>query len=403
MSSRSPKLTDLFLWLAGLAAFAILLWLFFTAAGRSAPEPTSPSIVLVTSTPTLEATPTLESVWHFIVTPTPGGPLYEQPTLPPPPPVIYPPVARARSGFLFGGQVLDFKAPDKMHYAGMGWVKWQINEGDTNAVERINRGHEKGFKVLLTVIGAPSRVTDDSYYAQYAAYVGNLAANGADAIEVWNEPNIARDWPSGQISPTLYIQILKPSYEAIKAANPNTLVISAAQAATLVGQSLRTANFWTEVDYTTDFVMSAGLLYTDCVGVHYNVGTTAPDATDPNLKGDAAFVYFPRLLEYYAVLTKGTRPICITELGYLTDDGYDPLSTVAPDFNWAQNTTVQDQAKWQAHAASLGLGSPLIEMIIVWNVDFWAYGADPHAGYAIIRKDGGCPACDTLHALGLGG
>ncbi|MEK6574621.1 MAG: hypothetical protein AABZ58_09960 [Chloroflexota bacterium] len=41
-------------------------------------------------------------------------------------------------------------------------------------------------------------------------------------------------------------------------------------------------------------------------------------------------------------------------------------------------------------------------MIIVWNVDFWAYGADPHAGYAIIRPGGGCPACDALHVLGLG-
>ncbi len=401
MSPRSPKLTDLILWIGGAAALVVLGWLFLTVANRPAPQPTSQSVVLVTSTPTLEATPTVESVWHFIVTPTPGGTLYLQPTLPPPPPVIYPP-PRARSGFLFGGQVQDFKAPDKMQWAGMKWVKFQINEGDSDAVDKIKRGHDQGFKVLLTVIGAPSRVTDESYYAQYAAYVGSLAANGADAVEIWNEPNIARDWPAGQISPVLYIKFLKPSYEAIKATNPVTLVISAAQAATLVGQSLRTPNFWTEVDYTTDFVLSAGLLYTDCVGVHYNVGTTSPDTTDPNLKGDAAFVYLPRLLEYYASLTRGTRPVCITELGYLTDDGYDPLSQVAPDFNWAQNTTVQDQAKWHAHAASIGAGSPLVEMIIVWNVDFWAYGADPHAGYAIIRPGGGCPACDALHVLGLG-
>jgi hypothetical protein len=41
-------------------------------------------------------------------------------------------------------------------------------------------------------------------------------------------------------------------------------------------------------------------------------------------------------------------------------------------------------------------------MLIVWNVDFSQYGADPHAGYAIVRQGGGCPACDVLHTLNLG-
>ena len=37
--------------------------------------------------------------------------------------------------------------------------------------------------------------------------------------------------------------------------------------------------------------------------------------------------------------------------------------------------------------------------MIVFNVDFDYYGADPQAGYAIIRKGGGCPACDALGAV----
>src|SRR3972149_4689066 len=213
MSPRSPKLTDLILWIGGAAALVVLGGLFPTGAHRPAPQPTSQSVVLVTSTPRLEATPTVESVWLFIVPPTPGGTLYLQPTLPPPPPVIYPP-PRARSGFLFGGQVQDFKAPDKMQGAGMKWVKFQINEGDSDAVDKIKRGHDQGFKVLLTVIGAPGRVTDESYYAQYAAYVGDLAANGADAVEIWNEPNIARDWPPAAASPGAPPNILEAKHEA---------------------------------------------------------------------------------------------------------------------------------------------------------------------------------------------
>ncbi len=400
-SSRFPKIGEWLLWLAGAGAAAVLLWLFFAVANRPAPPATEQNIVLITATPTLQATPTAENVFQFIVTPTPGGPLFEQPTLPPPPPVIYP-SARGRSGFLYGGQVLDLNAVDKMHWAGMGWVKWQIREGDTDALDKIQLGHGEGFKVLLTVIGSPGSVEDAGYHEQFAGYVAGLAAGGADAIEIWNEPNLSRDWPTGKISPITYIKLLKASYQAIKAANPNTLVISAANAATLVSKSLKTPHFWSETDFTTEFVQYGGLLYTDCVGVHYNIGISAPLNTDNSLTGDAAFWFLPRILKYYSDLTKNTRPVCITELGYLTDDGLDPLETVAPDFAWAKDTTLQDQAEWHAVAAQIGLSNPFVEMIVVWNVDFYAYGADPHAGYAIVRKDGGCPACDALHTLGLG-
>jgi hypothetical protein len=402
---RSPKYSDILLAAAGLLAAGVLIGLFMAVTKPAAAPQAPPAIVLVTSTPAPEVTPqaTQPNVFQLIVTPTPGGPLFVPTEIvyPTPLPVIYP-AARGRSGFQYGGQVLDFQHADKMHWAGMRWVKWQINEGDSDGLDKIKRAHDQGFKVLLTVIGAPSLVEDDSYHARYAAYVAALAAGGADAIEIWNEPNIARDWPAGKISPETYIQILKPSYAAIKSANPNTLVISAAQAATLVSKSLRTANFWTEVDYTTEFVLAGGLLYADCVGVHYNVGISAPTNTDKAPKGDAAFWFLPRILDYYAGLTRGTRPVCITELGYLTDSGLDPLTQVAPNFAWAKDNTVEDQAAWHAAAAQIGLGNPQIEMIIVWNVDFYAYGADPHAGYAIIRPGGGCPACDALHLV-LGG
>ena len=368
-----------------------------TATATITPSPTASATATLTATPTHTAstTPT-PSVTN---TPTPTFTPSPSPT---PTPVIYPP-ARRRSGFYFGGHVHDFTAADKMTYAGMKWVKFQIHEGDNDAGDKIDRGHEKGFRVLLSVLGDASRVTDETYYSQYAAYVADLAVQGADAIEIWNEPNIARDWPAGQISPTLYLNFLRPSYEAIKAANPQTLVISAGLAATLLAQSLRTEHAWAEVDYSTTFVREGGLPYTDCIGVHYNAGNTPPDYSDNAPTGDAAFVYFPRLLEYYVRLTRGARPLCFTELGYLTSDGYPPLAETAPDFQWAQNITLQNQVQWLTKVVTLTAAHPQVEMLIVWNVDFLQYGADPHAGYAIVRQGGGCPACDLLHTLNLGG
>jgi hypothetical protein len=89
----------------------------------------------------------------------------------------------------------------------------------------------------------------------------------------------------------------------------------------------------------------------------------------------------------------GRRPLCFTELGYLSPEGYGPLS---PHFAWAQNVTVAQQAAWLRQALDMARRSGRVRVVIIWNVDFTNYGADPMAGYAMIRPGGGCPACEAL-------
>ena len=91
-------------------------------------------------------------------------------------------------------------------------------------------------------------------------------------------------------------------------------------------------------------------------------------------------------------------PMCMTEMGYLSPEGYGPLPS---DFGWAANTSALEQSEWLAQAIQIAANfddMPL-ELIIIWNIDFDNYGDDPQAGYAIIRPDGSCPACDTIAAL----
>jgi len=392
----------LLLYVLGAIALIILVWLV-VSAGRLSSERNpgeTPELLVVTPRPTAEPAATVPvAVWNYIVTPTPGPTAGGIATLVPvtPPPLIYP-EPRARSGFHFGGQVLDFGlvAVDKMRLAGMPWVKFQIPVGAGDAEERIFQAHQRGFKALVSIVGGRNDVLEPGYGAAFGAYAAEVAAFKADAIEIWNEPNIARDWPAGHIDPGLYLNILRPSYEAIKSVNPNTIVVSAGLAPTLLAENLRTENFWTEVDYTTELVARGGLNYLDCFGIHYNIANSPPTATDPSLTGDAAFFYYPRILEHYNAVSRGTRPVCFTEYGILTDEGMQDLMEVAPNFLWADDNTLQEQGDWLNLARAISAGNAQVEMMIVWNVDFWHYGADPHAGYAIIRPDGSCPSCDVL-------
>ena len=88
------------------------------------------------------------------------------------------------------------------------------------------------------------------------------------------------------------------------------------------------------------------------------------------------------------------RPLCFTEVGYLSPEGYGPLP---PNFAWAGGTSVSEHAQWLGEAVEVARGSGRVQMLIVWNIDFDVYThEDPMAGYAIRRRDGGCPACAAL-------
>ncbi|MBA3869819.1 MAG: hypothetical protein H0X30_11795 [Anaerolineae bacterium] len=303
-------------------------------------------------------------------------------------------------GFSYGGHVDGFgdATVNAMHQAGMSWAKrqWRYiagqNPGDVAGI--INDAHAKGFRILIGIVGQTGDVNNGGYFDQYAAFVGGVAAQGADAIEVWNEMNIDREWPSGSIDPGKYTDLLRRSYGAIKAANPGTLVISGAPAPTgyFGGCS---AGGCDDAAYIAGMAAAGAANYMDCVGLHYNEGILSPNQTSGDPRGSSGYYtrYFWGMVNTYSKAFRGARPLCFTELGYLTPEGFPPLPG---SFGWAENVTVGQQASWIKQAVALSRSSGKVKILIVWNIDFTSYGDDPMAGYAIIRPGGACPACEAL-------
>jgi hypothetical protein len=322
-----------------------------------------------------------------------GGNTGSQPTSPtraaPPPPIS----GSTRGGFELGGQVQDLNGGTiaAMQRAHMRWVKRQAHAGDGGAVGLINQAHGAGFKILLSVIGDKNAVVDAGYQDGYASYVASLAAQGADAIEIWNEMNIDREWKQGSINPSIYVNLLAKSYNAIKRANPNTMVITGALAPTGAEGAFGTDRVWNDDRYYNGMAAAGAGRYADCIGVHYNEGIVGPNQTSGDPRGGYPTRYFSTMLSRAMRPFRG-KQACFTELGYLTPEGYGQLPG---GFAWAQGTSVAQQAAWLAQAAVRASGSG-VRMMIIFNVDFTHFGEDPQAGYAIIRPGGACPACDAL-------
>ena len=284
-------------------------------------------------------------------------------------------------------------AINQMRLAGMSWVKRQMHVFQDYA-GAINEAHGNGFRILLGIVGDKNLIVDDGYLDQYAQSLAAAAALGADAIEVWNEPNIDREWAAGQISPQRYTEMLRRAYSAIKAANPNTLVISGAPAPTGFFGGCSGAGC-DDQPFLQGMAQAGAANYMDCIGAHYNEGIVPPDATSGDPRGSSSFYtrYFWGMVNTYYNAFRGARPVCFTEFGYLTPEGFPPLPGA---FGWAENVTLAQQAQWLDRAVSLAANSGKVNLLIVWNIDFTNYDSDPMAGYAIIRPDGSCPACVAL-------
>jgi hypothetical protein len=304
------------------------------------------------------------------------------------------------SGFALGGHALEMNANtvSLMQRSGMTWVKQQhvFRLGqNASAVAGILNSRALGFKVLVGIPGDINEMGNfDSYIQAYAAFVADVARAGADAIEVWNEPNIDRQWPAGTINGANYTRLLAAAFNAIKSANPNTLVISGAPAPTgFFGAAGCAAGGCNDDVFMQQMAAAGAAQYMDCVGLHYNEGILSPNANSGDPRGNYPTYYFNSMLARgYSLF--GGKPVCFTELGYLSPQGFnDPLPGA---FAWAQNVTVQQQATWLAEVATAAANSGRVAILIVWNVDFPFWGADPAGGYAIFRPDRSCPACDTL-------
>ncbi len=307
-----------------------------------------------------------------------------------------------------GGHVRHFDDTTKeiMREAGMTWVKWQVpyHEGEDLVIarDRINWSHEAGFKVVLSITGEKDALATggEAYLDGYAEFLGGVAAIGADAIEVWNEMNIDREWPTGQIDPRRYAIMLEKAYNSIKDANPDTLVITGALAPTGAEGAFGLASVWNDDRYYQGMANAGVANFSDCIGVHYNEGILPPTAQGGDPRDEYPTRYLPLMLNRVAFPFRAQEiPMCITEMGYLSPEGYGPLPG---GFSWAANVSVQEQAEWLAQAITVASNfeSMPVDMIIVWNIDFDNYeGEDPQAGYAILRPDGTCPACQTIAAL----
>ncbi len=304
---------------------------------------------------------------------------------------------RPASGLPFdvGGIVVSFDQAEFMTSAGLTWVgialRWQAGDSVNTARRAIQTAHERGFNVLLQISGDPQamRANPTGYNAQFAAYLGEIAAFAPDAIQVWDAMNSPEAWAHNLIGPGNYAQMLSAAYQAIKRANPATLVISGGLAQTSAFNGC-TGDGCDDLPYLRGMAAAGVGQAADCIGVSYTLGATEPTSVTGDPRGANYLYYYPAVISTYAGIFPD-KPLCLTDLGYLAPEGTPPTG-----YEWSAETTRAEQAAWLAQTVELARDTGRIRLLLIDNVD--ATGDNLASSYAIVR-DGKCLACDALRVV----
>lgn len=300
----------------------------------------------------------------------------------------------------------------------VGWVKvqvsWKLYEPQPGRFDEarfreldqlVSRATANNIQVLLSVAKAPewSRpVTEmDGPPADYAhfetfmrtlatRYQGNLAA-----YELWNEPNLQREWHGFPLNPADFVELLGYGAAGVRAVDTGAILISGAPATTGINDGV------TAID---DREFLQGMIYAgvgevvDGIGVHPygwanppQSSVMLPDRSVPTHNNHRSFFFQDTMNDYRAILDAAgyiERELWITEFGWGSFDTFDASPPAGAEF--MNQVTAWQQAQYTLEAVEMATNRPGIGPLILWNLNFAPLlGPDfSEAGYSILDLEG---------------
>ncbi len=413
-----------------------------TAVPTTIPEFTStPSATVPVESPTpLPPTPGEGTVFGPIVppdyTPAPtytphpedaGSPVTPEPVASPGPTTTPLPGLNASAvGIQIHPQITQDEWNHMMHWVSVlnvGWLKvqfpWDEMEPDGSGSQTeywrrlelyMQDARGRGLDVMISVAKAPgwARPTTEEHgpprnpqaLADFLNHILDRFGPSISAIEVWNEPNLRREWNGAPINGQEYMRLFDAAYRAITSwsqanAHPITIVTAGLAPTGTSEWSLDDRVFLQQM-YQAGLANYANI----AIGIHpYGWGNAPSERCCNNVEGrswddDPHFFFLETIEAYRDIMQRfgaGNQQLWITELGWATYDGLG----AAPPQAFFDYVTEQTQAQYLIEALDLLQNSgdyPYVGTIILWNLNFATIqGAvergEEQAGYSLLRPD----------------
>lgn len=295
---------------------------------------------------------------------------------------------------------------------GFGWVKQGFAWRDIETLEKgrydwwkpdrvVEAAESAGLKLVVRLDRQPfwsqepgtepmenEPPADLQDFADFCGDVAERYRGRIAAYQVWNEPNLSREWGERAPDPAQYTELLKVCYRAIKTADPQAIVISAGLAPTGTQPPLAMP----DTTFLQKMYDAGAADYFDVLGLHAP-GFKAPPETPPEeaaanqAYGGERWFAFRHVEEMRAIMVAngdGHKQVAILEMGWTLDQ-------VNPDYAWfAVDEQTQADYLVRAYQYAVENWQPWIGlMTTVYIADYhWTPEEHEQWWWSIVLPDG---------------
>lgn len=301
--------------------------------------------------------------------------------------------------FIWGNPSTTDRDLALMKSAGFTWQKtlfqWREIEGTAKGVfdwaeadRVVSASTQAGIQIIARIDfqprwsrsdgahnGPPDNPQDfaDFVKALISRYNSSSPIGRIPAIEIWNEPNLDKEWgmrPINEQSAYDYVSLLKAGYTAAKEADPSVIVITAGLSPTCTDNSAARPD-----DVYLQWMYDAGAkAYFDVLGAH-GAGYDKPPSASPEEsaeKHNGCRVFtFRRVEDLRSVMVANNdaqKQIWLLEFGWTTDQ-------VNPAYAWhAVSPEVHAEYVVGSYRWAKDNWSPWIGVMTLWNMPDPSWG-----------------------------
>lgn len=260
---------------------------------------------------------------------------------------------------------------DQFHWEAADQVVAAAEYYGLDLVVRLDQHPAWVSDVDMSFNAPPEKLAD---YADYVQRVAERYRGRVRAYIIWNEPNLAIEWGGKRPDPAGFTGLLAAGYRAVKAGDPEALVVAAGLAPT----NSHDEQAMDERDFLRAMYRAGAGAYFDVLAAHpYSFGQP-PDA--PASDSDhPAFDRLVELREIMVVFGDRHKPVWITEMGW---------TVMPPPEQPDIGVSLEQQAAYLVQALDIIRQQwPWVELITIWNLS-QVEPDDPFGGYSLLDAGG---------------
>jgi hypothetical protein len=317
---------------------------------------------------------------------------------------------------------------------GVKWIKFQFawdliepQQGQLSDVFykyriMVQDASQAGLKVMISINKAPgwARATNDENgpprdpqdLANLITHMmgeirTDLYGNSYfSAIEVWNEPNLRREWNGGTLGGADYMRYFDAAYNAIRAGEggQSVTVVTAGLAPTGINDGVAAVDDRAFLGQMYAAGLNNPAYQNIAIGVHPYGAANPPDARwcgqddcgGQGYNNHPSWFFLNTLEDYHNIMQENGdtgRQLWATEFGWGTYEGFTlsdgapaPAPADPPYFQWI---TQKQQGDYIMRAFEIGQSLPYLGPMILWNLNygsqFYIDSGDERAAYALLR------------------